>query len=565
MTHGDDHAHPSEADEPHGDPGAPTPDEDWLVAAPQPANDVVMVGADWGGSEGVQVQVRSSHEGTWSAWHALEHNPTEGPDGNGDGVLGTATAPVWLGRSDLLQVRTMGADPEDVEIIAVGMSGSLDSTRPEPTVAAGTAKALPAIHDSPAGAPAPAPAPGAGPSPSAASATTVTSAIPDQPTIVSRSGWGADESLRHPETPVLMDEVRFAVVHHTAGGNDYTPAQSDDIVRSIYAYHTQGRGWWDIGYNFLIDKYGQVFEGRFGGVESAIQGSHAGGFNQGAVGVALMGDHDKVPQSSVATAALIDVLAWKFALHGVNPHSTTTEVADSSANFWPVGSEVELDTIIGHGDTKATGCPGAHLHAIVSSGVLADAVAEAMPSGTARVRPPAGAVAVTGDWDGDGVDTPGWFMDGQWGLHAGYEPDSTTRTLAYGQRGDRPVVGDWDGDGLDTVGVVRGNLWILRNTYVRGANDVVMAYGQASDMPVTGDWDGDGVDTLGVVRGNLWILRSEYRRGADDVVMAYGASSDTKLTGDWNGNGTDTLGVRRGSTWILRLVYRSGGDRRYVY
>jgi len=170
---------------------------------------------------------------------------------------------------------------------------------------------------------------------------------------------------------------------------------------------------------------------------------------------------------------------------------------------------------------------------------------------------PADAIAVTADWNGDGVDTPGWFHDGKWWMT---DLEGSYSTLAYGQAGDKPVTGDWDGDGVDTVGVVRGNLFILRSDYRRGAQDVVMAYGQASDTPVTGDWDGDGVDTLGVVRGNLFILRSVYKRGADDVVMAYGQASDTPVTGDWDGDGVDTLGVVRGNLFILRSEYKRGAD-----
>jgi hypothetical protein len=181
--------------------------------------------------------------------------------------------------------------------------------------------------------------------------------------------------------------------------------------------------------------------------------------------------------------------------------------------------------------------------------------------GPPPVLPPAGAVRLTGDWNGDGVDTPGWFKDGEWGLHSGHDRSSPTTRLRYGQRGDVPVVGDWDGDGVDTVGVVRdGNLWILRNEYRRDAKDIVLRYGEPGDVPVVGDWDGNGTDTLGVVRGNLWILRNEYRRGAKDIVLRYGEPGDTKVVGDWDGNGTDTLGVVRGNLWILRNEYRRGAD-----
>ncbi len=188
--------------------------------------------------------------------------------------------------------------------------------------------------------------------------------------------------------------------------------------------------------------------------------------------------------------------------------------------------------------------------------------------GPRPIPPPAGATRVTGDWNGDGQDTPGWFKNGEWGMHDSLSgTEGVTTLLSYGAKGDVPLVGDWDGDGIDTVGVVRdGNLFILRNEYRKGAKDIVMRYGQRGDVPVAGDWDGNGTDTLGVVRGNLFILRNEYRRGAKDIVLAYGEDSDAKVTGDWNGDGRDTLGVVRGNLWILRSVYRRGAnDVRMAY
>src|SRR5919201_3748539 len=86
------------------------------------------------------------------------------------------------------------------------------------------------------------------------------------PPIVTRHDWHANEAIRR-GTPLYAPTLKFAVVHHTAGSNDYGPSQSAAIVRAIEAYHVLGNGWNDIGYNFLIDRYGQVFEGRYGGVD----------------------------------------------------------------------------------------------------------------------------------------------------------------------------------------------------------------------------------------------------------------------------------------------------------
>ena len=134
-------------------------------------------------------------------------------------------------------------------------------------------------------------------------------------------------------------------------------------------------------------------------------------------------------------------------------------------------------------------------------------------------------------------------------------------------RGGTPLLGDWDGDGVDTPGVHFNGRFYLRNSPTAGPADVVLAYGRPSDTPVVGDWDGDGTDTIGVVRGNTFILRNVYRSGADDIVLAYGRDTDTPVVGDHDGNGTVTLGVvRADGTWILRNNYSSPyEDRRFRY
>ena len=181
---------------------------------------------------------------------------------------------------------------------------------------------------------------------------------------------------------------------------------------------------------------------------------------------------------------------------------------------------------------------------------------------------PSGAIPVMGDWNGNGIDTPGWFHRGDWHLRNSHSRGPADIVLRYGRDGDMPVAGDWNGDGVDTIGVVRVDpddrlRFILRYEYRSGA-DIVMHYGRKGDTPVTGDWNGNGIDTLGVVRTDpderlRFILRYEYRSGAD-IVLHYGRRGDTPVVGDFNGDGTDTLGVQRDRTFILRYIYRSGAD-----
>jgi hypothetical protein len=185
--------------------------------------------------------------------------------------------------------------------------------------------------------------------------------IANAPPIIPRLAWGADESIRR-ASPQVATAIHFAVVHHTAGSNDYTASQSAAIVRGIELYHVKGNGWNDIGYNFLVDKYGQVFEGRFGGVDKAIVGAHSLGFNDGSVGVAVLGDYGSAPISAAAKTSLEQLLAWRLDLAHIDPLSTLTWLSGGNPRFGS-GVPVPLRAISGHRDTNFTDCPGNSLYA----------------------------------------------------------------------------------------------------------------------------------------------------------------------------------------------------------
>jgi len=177
-----------------------------------------------------------------------------------------------------------------------------------------------------------------------------------QPPIIRRSGWNADESIVR-RAPSIADRLRRAVVHHTAGSNSYSPAASAAIVRGIQRYHVLGNGWDDIGYNFLIDKYGRIFEGRGGGITQNVIGAHAGGFNTGSVGVSFLGTYESASLSTAARRALQNLLAWRLDVGHVFPRALVDTVSAGSSR-WPAGTLVRLRAISGHRDTSYTSCPG---------------------------------------------------------------------------------------------------------------------------------------------------------------------------------------------------------------
>jgi hypothetical protein len=185
--------------------------------------------------------------------------------------------------------------------------------------------------------------------------------IAGSPPIIPRVGWSADEKIRR-APPRYADAVHFAVVHHTAGSNDYTPAESAAIVRGIELYHVQGNGWNDIGYNFLVDRYGQVFEGRYGGVARPVIGAHSLGFNVGSVGIAVIGSYDSKGIGAATRKALVHLLAWRLDLEHVDPLGTLTWISGGNPRF-PAGVPVFLRAISGHRDTNFTDCPGDGLYA----------------------------------------------------------------------------------------------------------------------------------------------------------------------------------------------------------
>ena len=157
-------------------------------------------------------------------------------------------------------------------------------------------------------------------------------------------------------------------MHHTVGTNDYAPSDSAGIVLGIARYHRDTNGWNDIGYNFLVDKYGQVFEGRAGGIEAAVIGAQAQGYNAQSTGIACLGTFSTVAQSEAGIEALARLIGWKLSLHGVPVQGQVTLTsAGGPSNRYPSGTPVTVNRVCGHRDGDSTSCPGDVLY-----GQLAD-------------------------------------------------------------------------------------------------------------------------------------------------------------------------------------------------
>lgn len=138
----------------------------------------------------------------------------------------------------------------------------------------------------------------------------------------------------------------------------------------------------------------------------------------------------------------------------------------------------------------------------------------------------------------------------RWHLSYNLSSGNAELSFNYGLKSDKAVIGDWNGDGIDTPGVVRGNTWYLSNTYGE-PHTISFEFGDPNDIPVVGDWNGDGKDSPGVVRGITWYLSNNLNGGWADISLGFGELGDTFIVGDWDGDGDDTPGVVRGNMWYL--------------
>ncbi|MFJ8541831.1 peptidoglycan recognition protein [Streptomyces sp. NPDC093586] len=371
-----------------------------------------LVGVSWSGPvKGLdgraQVRTRDLESGEWSAWQDLEVNidPPEDPEA---GMRG-ASEPLWVGPSDGVEVQvlhedgTTGTLPKGLEVNLVDpgvvTKAETEATEPAAFVAEeGDPAATPTDSAAPADgttatptdggtttSPAPddsttAPAPTdttaaptttgspsapSSPSPSATVPSAPSSTVP-RPPVTSRAGWGADESLS-PDPSEYNADVKAVFVHHTDGANTYSCADSASIVRGVYAYHTQVNGWNDIGYNFLVDKCGTVFEGRKGGTDLPVLGAHTFGWNRESVGIAVLGEYTSTPASSAALASVARVAAWKLGQYGADPAGTVQLSAGASQkNYFgtgfTAGTRYTFNRISGHRDGYNTQCPGNSLY-----------------------------------------------------------------------------------------------------------------------------------------------------------------------------------------------------------
>jgi hypothetical protein len=294
-----------------------------------------LIGLRWARGSRAEAQVRARRRGgRWTEWAALHAMGDHGPDGARP-VAGTD--PAFVGAADEFQLRLRGNSR--------ALRARFVRALPTATVARRVGERLRRR--------------------ARASASRRQVSGPSV-RVITRSEWGGDSVP--PRGPAEFGTVEIAFVHHTVTTNAYYPEDSAGIVLGIARYHRDSNGWNDLGYNFLVDKYGQVFEGRAGGIDAPVIGAQAQGYNSASTGIAVLGTHSEVAGSEPALDALARLIGWKLTLHGVPVQGQVTVAsAGGSSNRYPSGTPVTFERISGHRDGDATSCPGDVLY-----GQLAD-------------------------------------------------------------------------------------------------------------------------------------------------------------------------------------------------
>jgi hypothetical protein len=502
------------------------------VTAPQQVHrNLAVVGATWArgalASSDV-VQVRMHRDGSWGPWQAMDRDDDHAPDTDGPGgaegrAARQGTTP-YVVDGDQAQVRVLSAaavpPAVQVSVIDPGTSPADDTV--------GTAV----------------------PGSAAASAA--------RPTILTRKDWGADESMR--KGSVGYGQAHIAFVHHTDGTNSYTSAQVPAIIRGIYDYHVNGQGWNDIGYNFLVDRFGRIWEGRYGGVDKAVIGAHTMNYNSWSFGVAAIGTFTSAKPTAAMVTGIEKTIAWKFSIHG-DPPTGTVYARDKYFN-----------RISGHRDGYPTSCPGQALYNLLPS--IRTAVTKMMGtmrrSGISRSVDSGGTpdlLSYPGSLDPGTMTGPGSVL-----RSASTMPVSASVRIGAGWSALRNITltPDFTGDGKPDIiasDPKANGLRIYSGTGTGGFAGVAVRGGGWNVMTrlvAAGDRTGDGrADLLAVRNDGALVLYPGDGRGwvtaGSIIATGFGAMSSVVNAGDVNHDGRADLFAVRASDGALLLYPGTAG------
>ena len=552
-------------------PAATDPQADAaLLTDPLEVDRFLVAGFTWTGGadlpEGVRIYLRVRENGTWSPWYL-----NEAADAGRDDRTTSGTGEFITGGADAIQASVVGgslpaglklalvpSQPQGEEVLdaddlktteapptpviedaavqpQAGRSGALESSA-EPigqSTSAVTAQSITPASFSMA-------------ETTARPASTVPVAVPAAlPVATSANGlpvpvttraeWGANASYMSWDPDYAS--AGHVVVHHTAGTNNYSAGQSASIVRGIYYYHAVTLDWGDIGYNFLIDKYGTVFEGRSGSVAAPAGemsvGAHARGVNTGTMGLSMMGDYSSVSPSDAQLSSVGKMAGWFLGRAGITDANGWAGLNVWTTERYQAGSTISMPRILGHRDVGYTSCPGNVGYSKLGT---IRTIAQQQISGSGGWK------AESGAWyylKSDGAKATGWVTDaGRWyyldaskggAMATGWLRDGSSWYYLDGSRGGAMATG-WVSDGgswyylnsdgaLATGWVADAGRWYYLNASKGGA----MMTGWLRDGSSWYYLGADGAMATGWVRGpEGWFYLDGSRGGA----MATGWVSD---------------------------------------
>jgi hypothetical protein len=516
-----------------------------LVSTPQRVDGYGSIGVTWAhgvrlADDAIGVQVRTRTGDTWSGWSDVEYHEEHGPDPTSpEGRRARpGTEPVVVGDVDQVQVKidSRTQPPSGLTLALIDPGTPKRTARELPAIDTGTLPSAQTLPD-------------VAPEGDGDEATLSRARVTPRPKIYSRAQWGANERLRD-KSSLRYYEVHAGFVHHTVNANDYRAADVPGILRSIYAYHTRSRGWSDIGYNFLVDRFGRVWEGRAGGVDRAVVGAHTLGYNDYSFAMSAIGNFETARPGSAMLQAYGALFGWKLSLHGIRADAAKRRVGDRY-----------FRAINGHRDAGSTACPGRHLYAQLSQ--IRQLATRAQVSFAGRqlesdyAYGPAPDLVVRRASDKRVMILP--IVNRGGGTFRFGDP---VRTNVVATGSDKLLsVGDWDRDGHNDL-VTRNNEFgslALRlgrgdGTFERAVR-LARGFGNVELLAAVGDVTGDGrPDLMGQwPGGSMRIWPGNGTGGLKASYVAYGHVTAGRQIGigRWNGDGApDSLFGRNGKLMV---------------
>jgi hypothetical protein len=497
------------------------------VSIRQDATDLFRaVGVSWAadpavGTVSVAVRVRPVG-GPWSSWQTVASDEAAATGAGAPAGARAGGDLVWTGPATAVEVAVTcldGTPPGDVTIDLIDPLKVAADSSPAGSVPSGTAHAGLAM-----------------------------------PTVHSRASWGADER-RMSWPPSYAPRIKAITLHHTATANGYAASDVPGILRSIYQFQAISRGWGDVGYNVLVDRFGRMWEGRTGGLTRPVIGAHAGGFNSGTAGISMIGDYTSKAVEPAVRESVARFAAWKLSLYRVDPMGSARLTGGPSTKY-PANTTVTVPVIFPHQRTSLTGCPGAGgLAALPGIRGRAAALMGAWRYTSTITTVPTVYRPSTHQWWVKGRRPVTWGASGDIPVIGDYDGNTTPelalyrpstgiwypwaqRPIHWGAPGDVPLPADWNGDGRTDPAVFRPST----NTWWLYAGQRSVTFGQTGDIPVPADYDGDGTTDIAVYRpsnGTFYLK--------DGRSFPIGQPGDVPVPGDYDGDGTASVAVWRSS------------------